>query len=68
MMDRAELAGGTVILVVAQVGRGVSGDVGSGISTARLVLRGGRILVRSVEVHALYQHGGQDIEQRQPGT
>jgi hypothetical protein len=64
----AILAGEAMARRVAQVGRRVPRHVRAKISTAGIVMRCGRLVRPAVIVHALDQHRGQDVKQRQPPT
>jgi hypothetical protein len=62
------LAGEAMIRRVAQVRRRVPRHVRAKIGAAGTVIRAGRFVRPAVVVHALDQHRGQDVKQRQPPT
>jgi hypothetical protein len=64
----AILTGEAVVRRVTQVGRRVPRHVQAQLGAAGTVIRDGRFVRPAVVVHALDQHRGQDVKQRQPPT
>jgi hypothetical protein len=67
MMIGAELAGEAVSRCMTRVGGGVPGEVSLRVGAAGIA-PGGGVFRPVMVVHALHQHRGQHIAQRQPPT